>query len=237
MQTTHLPEASASALHMEARELFTLLDHSGDPAFAVDAQGLICYWSPGVEGLLGVPSKEALSRNCEDVLRGEDGAGRRVCSNDCQVLQAARNDRDVSNYDLCAITASGERKWLNISIIVAHVKYGPSPLVVHLVRDISDRKRNENLTREIMLRVGELTGQQADRLLNMASPQLPVADLTEREAAILRSLSLGHSTSEIAGELHISAATVRNHIQHILGKLKCRTRLEAVLTAARQRLV
>ena len=222
---------------MEARELFTLLDHSGDAAFAVDPQGLVCYWSPGVEGLLGVPSREALSRNCEDILRGEDGGGRRVCTNDCQVLQAARNNRDVPNYDLCAITTSGERKWLNVSIMVAHVKHGPSPLVVHLMRDIADRKRNENLTREIMLRVGELTGQQADRMLNMARPPASVAELTQRELAILQALALGHNTGEISEELHISAATVRNHIQHILTKLKCHTRLEAVLTAARQRLV
>lgn len=222
---------------MERRELFTLLDHSGDAAFAVDPQGLICYWSPGVEALLGVSSKEALSRNCEDVLQGEDGAGRRICVNDCYVLQAARNNHNVANYDLCASTTSGKRKWLNVSIVVAHIKYGPSPLVVHLIRDITDRRRQEKLTREIMVRVGELTGQQADRMLNTPRAPAAVAELTQREIAILQALSVGHSTSEISEELHISAATVRNHIQHILSKLKCHTRLEAVLTAARQRLV
>ena len=80
MQTTHPSEAFASARPMEARELFTLLDHSGDAAFAVDPQGLVCYWSPGVEGLLGVPGKDALSRNCEDVIRGEDGMGHKICA-------------------------------------------------------------------------------------------------------------------------------------------------------------
>jgi hypothetical protein len=43
--------------------------------------------------------------------------------------QAARN-HNVASYD-CAGTASGKRKWLNISIIIAHVKHGPSPLSVH----------------------------------------------------------------------------------------------------------
>ena len=222
---------------MEARELFTLLDHSGDAAFAVDPQGVICYWSAGVENLLGVSGKDALSRNCEDILRGEDSGGHQVCATDCQVLQAARNNRTVSNYDVCAVAASGQRKWLNISIIVAPVRYGPSPLVVHLVRDVTEAKRRETLTREIMLRVGELTGQQADRMLNGARPPASVPELTQREMAILQSLSFGRSTGEIASELHISAATVRNHVQHILGKMKCHTRLEAVLTAARRRLV
>lgn len=222
---------------MDARELFTLLDHSGDAAFAVDPQGLICYWSRGVEGLLGVSGKDALSRNCEDVIRGEDGRGHKICASDCHVLQAARNNHNVANYDLCAATMSGERKWLNVSIIVAHVRYGPSPLLVHLMRDITDRRRQETLTREIMLRVGELTGQQADRMLNTARAPATAAELTQREIAILQSLSLGRSTTEISEEMHISAATVRNHVQHILTKLKCHTRLEAVLTAARQRLV
>lgn len=222
---------------MEARDLFALLDHAGDAAFAVDSHGLICYWSSSAEGLLGLASKDALSRNCVDVLRGEDGTGHRVCTNDCQVLQSARKKRDVSNYDLWAVTASGERKWLNVSIIVAHVKHGPSPLVVHLLRDISARKRNDNLTREIMLRVGELTGQQTDQLLNRARSRQPTVELTPQELVILRSLSLGHSTKEMAAELRISTVTVRNHIQHILGKLKCHTRLEAVLSAARQSLI
>ncbi|MDO8795045.1 MAG: LuxR C-terminal-related transcriptional regulator [Vicinamibacterales bacterium] len=222
---------------MEARELFALFDHAGDAAFAVGPQGLICYWSSSAESLLGLARNEALSRNCEDVLRGEDGASRRVCTHDCQVLQSARKNRDVPNYDLYAMMASGERKWLNISIILARVTHGASPLVVHLMRDISARKRDENLTREIMLCVGELTGQQADQMLTRTRSKLPVVALTPQELVILRSLSLGHSTKEMAAELRISTVTVRNHIQHILGKLKCHTRLEAVLSAARQCLV
>jgi PAS domain S-box-containing protein len=222
---------------MKPRELFNLLDQAGDAAFVVDPQGVICYWSAGAEALLGVAGKDALWRNCQDVLCGEDGTGHRVCTVDCHVLQAARNDRDVPNYDLYAVTASGDRKWLNISVILAQVQYGPSPLVVHLARDISERKRQETLTREIMVRVGQLTGQQADRRLSSAAPPTPAPDLTQREIEILQLLALGRSTGTIAGKLHISTATVRNHVQHILGKLKCHTRLEAVVTAARQRLL
>ena len=62
-----------------------------------------------------------------------------VCTRDCQILESARRNRDVANYDLYAQTALGDRRWLNISIIVAHVKQGPSPLVVHLMRDIGPR--------------------------------------------------------------------------------------------------
>lgn len=222
---------------MEPRELFDMLDHAGDAAFAVGPHGLVCYWSNKAEQLLGFRQSETLSRNCEDILQGEDGAGCKVCTHDCHVLEAARKERDVSNYDLHAMTASGERKWLNVSIIVAAVKRGPSPLVVHLMRDISERKRNEQLTHEIMVRVGELTGREADQILSGTRSEQPGVELTARELSILRSLSLGKSTSEMAAELHISTATVRNHIQHILAKLRCHTRLEAVLRAARDGLI
>jgi PAS domain S-box-containing protein len=222
---------------MEARELFALLDHAGDAAFAVEPDGPICYWSSKAEALLGFTKSETLSKNCDGILRGEDGNGCAVCTRDCQILESARRNRDVANYDLYAQTALGDRRWLNISIIVAHVKQGPSPLVVHLMRDISQRKRNENLTREIMLRVGELTGRQADQLLNRDRSQQPPPDLTARELSILKALSLGRSTKQLSDELHISPATVRNHIQHVLGKLKCHTRLEAVLRATRQGII
>lgn len=219
---------------MESRELFELLDNAGDAAFAVGPHGLVCYWSQKAEQLLGFNQSETLSKNCEDILRGEDGAGCAVCTHECHVLEAARKERDVSSYDLHAMTASGGRKWINVSILVAHANRGPSPLVVHLMRDISERKRNEELTREIMVRVGELTGRQADQMLSRTRSEQPGVKLTARELSILRSLSLGRGTSEMAAELSISTATVRNHIQRILRKLQCHTRLEVVLRAARE---
>jgi DNA-binding NarL/FixJ family response regulator len=52
--------------------------------------------------------------------------------------------------------------------------------------------------------------------------------LTAREHEILRFLALGLGTSAIARELSISTATVRNHVQRILAKLRVHSRLAAV---------
>jgi len=52
--------------------------------------------------------------------------------------------------------------------------------------------------------------------------------LSDREREVLEQLAAGQSTEDIAGSLHISVVTVRNHIQHVLGKLGARSRLEAV---------
>jgi DNA-binding NarL/FixJ family response regulator len=135
---------------------------------------------------------------------------------------------------LKAATASGGHKWLNISIVLARTNRGRTPLVVHLMRGIDERKRIEMVTKDILVSVGRLTGQQADRLLQRGRPESPAFDLTAREKTILQALALGRGPSSIADQLHISRATVRNHIQHILGKLQCHSRLEAVMRATRE---
>jgi len=153
------------------------------------------------------------------------------------VLEMARRNNASAAYDLHTLTGSGERKWINVSVIIAHVESGPSPLTVHLIRDIEDRKNTENLTREIIVRVGELTGRQADEVLRRGAARQPPVHLTPRELTILRLLARGQATEAISTDLSISTATVRNHIQRMLKKLHCHTRLEAVMRAARAGLI
>ncbi len=120
---------------------------------------------------------------------------------------------------------------MSLSIIVAHLESGVSPLVVHLMRESEQRKQLERFSQEILVRVADLRRSQPgdSRLSGLSLP--PATDLTARETAILGLLSLGRSTEEIAAELFISHATVRNHVKHILTKLQCRSRLEAVIRA------
>lgn len=222
---------------MEESELFGLLDGAGDAAFVVDQQGLIRYWSRKAEELLGFAKEQTLMRNCADVLAGADEAGAPVCCRDCRVLETARKSRAIASYDVRAATASGGRKWLNISILVARLNRGRTPMIVHLMRDIDERKQMEMVTKDILVNVGRLTGREADEVLKRGRPASPAFDLTAREKTILQALSLGHDADVIAGQLHISRATVRNHIQHILGKLQCHSRLEAVVRAIREGLI
>ena len=222
---------------MESRDLFALFDQAGDAAFAVEPYGRICYWSDSAEKLLGFTRAEALNKHCADIIEGHGDSGQRVCHEDCHVLCQARKQGPTAAYDLHAATASGERKWVNASVVVAHVSSGPSPLVIHLMRNIEERKKIESLTREILVRVGELTGREADSVLTQGPSNGPKTELTPREIAVLSALAQGRSTKEIAEDLHISAATVRNHVQRILRKLQCHTRLEAVMRAAREGLI
>jgi PAS domain S-box-containing protein len=61
--------------------------------------------------------------------------------------------------------------------------------------------------------------------------------LTPRQTEVLRLLDRGHSTEQIARELHLSADTVRNHVRHVLRALGVHSRLEAVAVARRLRFV
>jgi len=47
----------------------------------------------------------------------------------------------------------------------------------------------------------------------------------------------GLNTAMAAERLHVSPATVRNHVQNILGKLGAHSRLEAVAQARQHRLI
>ena len=64
-------------------------------------------------------------------------------------------------------------------------------------------------------------------------PAPPHPDLTPRQVEVLGLLEHGHSTRQIADELHLTIETVRNHVKNILRKLGVHSRLEAVAAARR----
>jgi DNA-binding NarL/FixJ family response regulator len=67
--------------------------------------------------------------------------------------------------------------------------------------------------------------------------QTPVEPLTPRELEVLRALTEGLSTSEICDRLAIAPNTLRTHVQNIMGKLRVHSKLEAVASALRHRMV
>jgi DNA-binding NarL/FixJ family response regulator len=59
-------------------------------------------------------------------------------------------------------------------------------------------------------------------------------NLSPRELEVLRLVARGMENSEIAGELHISPRTAKNHVSSILGKLGLTNRIEAATYAVRR---
>jgi DNA-binding NarL/FixJ family response regulator len=69
-----------------------------------------------------------------------------------------------------------------------------------------------------------------------ANPQL-LAELTERERAVLRHVGLGESNAELAEQLRISPATARTYVSRLLAKLSARDRAQLVVIAYESGLV
>jgi PAS domain S-box-containing protein len=63
------------------------------------------------------------------------------------------------------------------------------------------------------------------------TPTAPHPHLSPRQVEVLRLLEQGRSTKQIAAELHLSTATVKNHIRRLFRALGVHTRLEAVAAA------
>ena len=63
------------------------------------------------------------------------------------------------------------------------------------------------------------------------------AELSEREIDVLKLIANGKDNAMIAGELHISPKTVKNHISNILMKLQMENRIQAAVYAVRSGIV
>jgi len=75
--------------------------------------------------------------------------------------------------------------------------------------------------------VAELGESVAQRLGSRAAAAADGSQLTRRELEVLRHVAIGRTNKEIAQELFISQRTVDMHVRNLLGKLDCRSRVEA----------
>ncbi|MHC6177906.1 response regulator [Glutamicibacter endophyticus] len=74
-------------------------------------------------------------------------------------------------------------------------------------------------------------GKVIDPQLAMLSVQTAQNPLTEREREVLSLAAAGGPVARIAGQLHLSAGTVRNHLSNAIGKLGAANRIEAAHAA------
>ena len=195
--------------------LHKALSDAGDGALAVGPDRRILFWNRAAERLLGYAPADAVGRHACEVLEGRQPGGREACRPECQVLAAA--EESLGSFDLPSRTKWGETVTINVSTLTLPPRNGEGPLVIHLFRDAAPGKS---------VSLGE-------------DDELPGAPstLTPRELEVLRLLAAGAYTRVASQRLGVSPATVRNHVQNLLGKLGVHSRLEAVAYATRRGLV
>lgn len=214
-------------------EMIEALNDAADGAFVVDEQLQIRFWNEAAEEILGFGNGDVLGQKCYQLLQGQGEDNRLICKACCQVVCLALQAEPVSNYDIRVRTNDGDRKWLNVSIIISKMdENGDKKMIVHLFRDISKKKNDEIFFRQI-LETAQRYHNIPDELDDSLDPHHLIESLTGREREVLTLLTRGLSSQEIADDLSISRNTARNHIQRILQKLQVHSRLEAVTFALR----
>jgi PAS domain S-box-containing protein len=198
------------------------LERAGDGVAVVNADGRIAFWNRAAERTLGYSAREVLGRPCAEVFAAHDEHDNRLCYPGCQVRTLLGLGESVQSFDMRTRTRTGRPVWINVSVLPVRGEGAERPLIVYLFRDVTASKELLTLVHE------RLAGRPAAEAAEV---------LTRRELHVLRLMAAGLSTAAMADRLHVSRATVRNHIQHILTKLGVHSRLEAVAYANRHRLL
>ncbi|MEP7327114.1 MAG: PAS domain S-box protein [Gemmatimonadota bacterium] len=215
-------------------ELFTLLEQTADAAYVVSANGEICAWNAAAEQLFGYPASAVLGHNIDDVFEARDALGTHALA---EGLESAVRHWDgtaggIANFDLEVRSRSGSRIWVNMSTIVFDNRRTGRRLFVRLARDITQRRRKEELLNRMLNVARELVALSED-----AGDHTPVEPLSEQERKILTLFAAGKNPAAITRGLSISPQTLRNHLHHINRKLRTHNRLEAVTHAQRRGLL
>ena len=231
-------------------DLLDLLTAGWPAAFASDQNHRIIFWNKGAERVMERAADQALGRLCHEVFAGRDLFGNRFCSESCPVSQTINLHEAVNRFEM----RTGDQ--LRPRVVGVTVVEIPDPrrgfhTAVHILDLIEEKS---GLARELArLRQAAGTVVRGDP----ASPEVDVPirlhpspatiaplraprptealieALSDRERGVLRAVASGQANKDIARALHISVATTRNHIQHILKKLDVHTKLEAMALISR----
>jgi DNA-binding CsgD family transcriptional regulator len=214
------------------REVLDLLAASDTPSLASDAGARIVFWNRAAERLLGRPAAEALGRPCYEVLGGRDVFGNRHCYENCPVQAMARRGETVRAFELVVDPPAGSHHVAHVNILRLAGERPGRYTLVHLLEPIAADSRLARALESFGATRTSEPPHQGDPPEPRAGKAGP--PLTARERQILGTIARGLQNKEIASELGISGATVRNHVHNLLEKLEVHTRLEALCLAFRR---
>ena len=192
-------------------QLSKALLSTSEAAYAVDRDGIIRGWNRAAEVAFGYSQSDAINRRCWELLAGQDLFGNRYCCKGCPLREMAFNHKSVNSNEMRFVTADKKLTQFRITRLLIACD-AENEVLVHLCRSQDE------------------AGNGSD---NITATRKPVMfpwskTLTSREMEMLAMLADGNSTRQIATELSLSPATVRNHIQNIFYKLDVHNRVAAV---------
>jgi len=224
-------QKDGEALLSRANMLDTLRA-SDVPAIANDASGQLVFWNRAAEVLFRRTAASALSTRCYAAVAGRDFFGNRYCSESCPVLDIARRQEQIRGFTLRAQTPDmPHEEELNVTILKLSGSRPDRFLLVHLLHPGRFSRPSPSVAEPRKPHAGNGHEREAPTFADGPADTRP---LTSRETEVLTWVSAGLQNKEIAQELGISLATVRNHVHNILEKLTVHSKLEAVSLAFRR---
>jgi PAS domain S-box-containing protein len=197
--------------------------------FCVDRSQRILQWSQSAEQVIGLSAESVIGRPCYEVLGANQPATHPHCQPNCQVLANAQRRRPTRDFDV-HLRSEEDDKWLNVSILLAEAEGPQSPLLIHLVRDVTKQRAVDCLSTAVA---------EDERSLDDPAPSKDdgVHPLSRRERQVIQLLAHGYKSAAIAEALGLSPITVRNHVTRAMSKLGTTSRLEAVVRSAKLGLI
>jgi len=175
-------------------------------------------------------AEDIVGRRCYEVMTSLDPRNADLCRPNCAVMVAARRGLAFPDFAVWAGDGDGDVA-SDVSILLHDGECDDDRVALHYVRrPAASTRRGAAAPGHVCAALGMLSdGRERDTAAHVR--------LTARQLQVLTRLAAGLSPAEIAEELELRPVTVRNHLQAAMERLGARTRLEAVLTAARSGLL
>jgi DNA-binding CsgD family transcriptional regulator len=193
------------------------LEHTDQPVFISDEDGRVDYCNSATADLLKRDRREIEGQRCYEVMRLRSLDGKPLCRAQCAVQAQARR---------------GKLKKTRPALFCRN---GDPPIAVDLVTIAVSPANGRRIAILHMLKTSSNGRTALPAETGGYQEAAACACLSPRERQVLRHLSDGAGTDQIAAELFLSRATVRNHVRSILSKMKVHSRLEAVVASTRRR--
>ena len=194
-------------------------EHAGNAVFISNEDGRIEYCNSATETLLKRDRQMIVGQRCCEVMRLRTPEGKLLCRPQCGVKSQVRSGKMSSQKVRPALFAvNGDiPSAVDLLSVAVSPPSGSRIAILHVIK-VAAKVHTEKVV-------------EADSRHELA----PYACLSPREQEVLRHLTGGKGTDQIADKLFLSSATVRNHVRSILSKMKVHSRIEAVLASVERR--
>lgn len=183
------------------------------PVWVTTSTGVIMHMNRMAEDLIGQSLAHCAGHPCYLIISGRTHEGAPLCTPLCRVRRLSGMHEAIAPIPMKLTLPGGELRDVTLVVIPT-----AEELLVHCIVDAARQ-----------MRVRGFIDRVAQRSTHQGAPEEFRHDvLTAREREILMLLAQDVTQQEIAERLNVSYATVRNHVQHILGKLGVHSILEAI---------